>query len=366
MEKFQEQVLGHIRSGRPLSDARFGELAIQTYLWQRANNPVYRRYCETSGAPERPARWQDIPALPVAAFKHHRIACFPKSGTRRTFMTSGTTRGQLRGKHPFDDLGLKFYDAAIRTLFGRYVLSDLKAGERIPMVFLTASGAASPESSLCYMGARIAREFGSPNPFYALGPHGIRSGELTEHLRSCVRDRRRPLIFTTTFALADYLDHLTAEDIRIKLPAGSRIMETGGYKGRRTEVVRAELLRQTALRLGIPARRVINEYGMTELSSQFYDGSLRGRGALAVRGLLAVKETAPWTQVVMTDPRTGRFLPDGRTGAIRIYDLANQGSCMAVQTEDLGQRIGRGFCVLGRDPGAPLRGCSLSFEALAR
>lgn len=354
MDPFEKNLLKIIRSGRPLSDAAFGRLALETYRRQRAANPVYRRFCEASGT-GAVKRWQDIPALPVAAFKFHRIACFPAAQTAGTFVTSGTTRAGVKGKHPFRTFA--FYDAAIRTLFGRSVLSDRKRGSRIPIVFLTASGKSKPQSSLSHMGDQVQRAFGQGKPFHALTAKGLDAKGLTRHLSTRADRGEAVLIYSTTFALADYLDFLASNRIRLALPEGSRIMETGGYKGRRVEVARADLVRSAGKFFGIPAHRIINEYGMTELSSQFYDLSLIRKRPLPIKGL------APWTRILIMDPMTGRPVKKGRRGLIRILDLANQGSCAAIQTEDMGRMTLHGLEILGRLPQAEFRGCSLAYES---
>lgn len=268
-------------------------------------------------------------------------------------MTSGTTRGTLRGKH--DYANLQAYDDTVRTLFKEYVLPDLADAAKIQTVFLVQPPAERPESSLSYMASRVQKEFGAGPAFWALGKKGIRDRELTARL---LQARRPILIFSTTFALADYLDFLEAGEIRFRLPPGSRILETGGYKGRRTEVARPALLKRIASLLGIPPERVINEYGMTELTSQFYDVSLRRKRPTSVKGI------APWMRVLAVDPRTGKPVAPGKRGLIRVIDLANRGSCLAVQTEDEGRLVPGGFELLGRRKGADLRGCSLTFEEM--
>lgn len=337
------------------TEAFFTRRALELFALQRERNPVYAAYCRQNCAVQ-PKRWQDIPALPVSAFKFHRVACFAPTKTIRTFMTSGTTRGDLRGRHEYASLAR--YDETVRVLFREWVLPDLKAGERIPIVFLVQPTGERPESSLSYMGSRVQTELGKGIPFYAVNRGGLNASALTEQLKRLIRAGKPILIFTTTFALADYLDDLTSLGVRLKLPHGSRILETGGYKGRRTEITREDLVERVALRLGIPAARVINEYGMTELTSQFYDRSMKsGRSR-------RIKSGAPWTRVLIIDPRTGRPVAKGRRGLIRIIDLANEGSCLAVQTEDEGRLTSGGFEVLGRRKGADLRGCSLTFEAM--
>ena len=135
-------------------------------------------------------------------------------------------------------------------------------------------------------------------------------------------------------------------------------METGGFKGRSRALPREELYAGIEARLGIPAARIVNQYGMTELGSQFYDSVLREPGA--PRRKLA----PPWTRVRIVDPLRGEPVPDGRAGAIVVHDLANTGSVLRVQTADLGARAGDGFEVLGREPGAEARGCSIAADEL--
>ena len=112
--------------------------------------------------------------------------------------------------------------------------------------------------------------------------------------------------------------------------------------------------------LGIPPARVVNEYGMTELSTQFYDQTLR-EGRQTDR-----KVAPPWSRVLIVDPNTGKEAKERERGLIRVYDLANVWSAMCIQTEDLGVAYGDEFEVLGRAAGAEVRGCSLNAEALRR
>ncbi|MCA9736341.1 MAG: hypothetical protein KC645_01830, partial [Gemmatimonadetes bacterium] len=144
-------------------------------------------------------------------------------------------------------------------------------------------------------------------------------------------------------------------------PAGSRLMETGGFKGRRAAVSRDALRAAVEDRLGIPATHIVAEYGMTELLSQFYDPVLRTGGA--VRGVF---QGPPWVRTRVLDPDTLREQPAGVTGVLAHHDLANLHSVSAVLTEDLGVARADGFELLGRATGAELRGCSLTFEEIER
>ena len=172
-------------------------------------------------------------------------------------------------------------------------------------------------------------------------------------------------IATTAFALAHVLDALEARGLRFALPAGSRIMETGGFKGRARAVERGQLYARAELAFGLPRCAIVAEYGMTELTSQYYDGvASRASSQIDSREKFA----PPWlrTRVVGAN---GSTLPFGTVGALVHVDLANRASCIAVATEDLGAQFDRpregvGLVLIGRERGANLRGCSLDAETL--
>jgi hypothetical protein len=165
-------------------------------------------------------------------------------------------------------------------------------------------------------------------------------------------------IATTAFALVAALDACAARGRRFVLPRGSRMMETGGFKGRSRVVERDDLYAAAAERFGIPAAAIVAEYGMTELSSQYYDSAASRTRAQRV------KVWPPWLRPIVVDPR-GAPVPLGVVGAIRHIDCANRSSVVAVETEDLGAITSGGLVLLGRERGAELRGCSLDAEELA-
>ncbi|HEY1428373.1 MAG TPA: hypothetical protein VGF18_02290, partial [Candidatus Tumulicola sp.] len=179
--------------------------------------------------------------------------------------------------------------------------------------------------------------------------------------------QRAVCIATTAFALAAVLDELEARGTGLALRPGSRIMETGGFKGRSKVVERAELYRRAAAAFSIEERAIVAEYGMTELTSQYYDAIPPKNVAFDSR--VRYKRSGPWLRprVVGVD---GATLPDGIVGALVHVDLANRGSCIAVATEDLGVCVPdpitgeRSLVLIGRERGSELRGCSLDAETL--
>ena len=159
-----------------------------------------------------------------------------------------------------------------------------------------------------------------------------------------------------------FLDWCAEHGRRWHLPPGSRLMDTGGSKGRVREIARDELYGLYGEVFGLPTTACVNEYGMTELGSQFYDGTLRS--AYQREWQPRRKVVPPWVRTLVVDPASLAPVPPGQIGLLRHYDLANLHSVMAVQTEDLGVVVGDGFEVLGRASGAELRGCSLAVEDL--
>jgi hypothetical protein len=179
-------------------------------------------------------------------------------------------------------------------------------------------------------------------------------------LQDSVSSETPLLLLGAAFSFVYLLDFLAQRDLRLQLPAGSRVMETGGYKGRSRDVPKAELHALIADRLGIARSHIVCEYGMSELSSQAYDRVLK----VEDEGREGVDETRPfhfppWARAQVVSPETGCEVAEGETGLIRVFDLANVFSVTAIQTEDLGVRRSAGFELIGRTTTAEPKGCSL-------
>ena len=174
-------------------------------------------------------------------------------------------------------------------------------------------------------------------------------------LREAVASRKPGLVLATAFGLVHLFDALAAESVRFTLPEGTRVMETGGYKGRSRALPKAELHRNITHWLGIPPHQIVNEYGMSELSSQAYDCTAGNFPASGTRNF----HFPAWARAQVISPETGTEVADGETGLIRVFDLANVFSVLAVQTGDLGVRRGDGFELIGRAGNLEPRGCSL-------
>jgi hypothetical protein len=334
----------------PADEGRFERLALELFAYQNRHNSAYRRFCDAYGAEPASVRgWRAIPAVPAAAFKEVRLATFPPDEEIATFRTSGSTTDG-RGELHLDTLEL--YEASLRATFGAWICPDV---ERIRFAVLAPAARDAPDSSLSYMFDVAVRERGTSGSRFWLGPDGWDPDALTDDLRGT----REPVALVgTAFAFVHLLDHLASRGESLELPVGSRIMETGGFKGRSREMARDELHASLAERLGLPRFRIVNQYGMCELGSQFYEPSI------ATGHETTIKRVPPWVRTRAVDPSTLEDVPAGETGILVHYDLANTGSVLAVQTSDLGRIVGEGFEVFGRVVGAELRGCSLAADLM--
>ena len=334
--------------GVPASGPEWEALAIRLFRFQYRNVHVYRAWCRSFGIGEESvADWKSIPALPTAAFKDFDVSSLDPSDRVAVFHSSGTT-GTQPSRHHHSVATLALYEASLEAGFLRGMAPMPEGGFRF--VSLTPDPSAAPRSSLVHMISHLGRRLSVGEPVF-LGQPGVDGWDLpldaaVETLVRLSGEGRPLLLLGTAFQMVHLMDRLAATGLVLGLPAGSRVMETGGYKGRSRTVPREELHALIRARLGLGEAGVVTEYGMSELSSQAYGGD---------SGL----ELPPWARLVLVDPETGREVGDGMPGLVRIVDLANVGSVIAVETGDLAERRGGTFRLLGRAAAAEPRGCSL-------
>jgi len=338
-------------------ESRFNALALRLFAFQFARCEPYRRFCLGRGVrPETLSVWSQIPPLPNHAFKVLALRSFAAEHVIHRFETSGTTAA-TQGTLYLDTLAL--YEASLTVNFRLHLLPDLEQlGGRICLRILAPSPNEAPTSSLSHMFGVVLERFGDSASAFDLHGGELQKHALTRALLAASQAKQPIALCGTSFAFVHLLEHLETEALRFVLPAGSRLMETGGYKGRARALARPELLRGIEAALGIPPQCVVNQYGMTELGSQFYDSNLRFPEK-PIRKLCP-----PWTRVRILDPNTMNEAKPREPGLIAIYDLANTGSVMALQTADMGRTLGDGFELLGRVRDAPPRGCSIGADLL--
>jgi len=333
-------------------DWEFNTLATRLFTLQREAVPIYADLCRKLNVPSV-ADWREIPAMPTRAFKEYEVTSLTAEERTRVFLSSGTTLHRP-GRHFHNDGSLAVYEASLRAWFRRHFLG-FSAGKGARLVVLTPPPEAAPHSSLAHMFGTVRDEFERCDFAGGVGEDGGWRLDLkttVELLRGAEGGERPVALLGTALSFVELLDYCRNEEIRFRLPPGSRALETGGYKGRKRALPKAELRQAMTRHLGIPECYIVGEYGMSELSSQAYD-----RVAGDAQG--GVFQFPPWARARIISPETGREVELGETGLIRVFDLANVRSVMALQTEDLGIRRADGFELAGRAAESEMRGCSL-------
>ncbi len=312
------------------SDA-FNETALRIFQYQYQNNEIYRSFTDLLGLkPAKIHRVQEIPFLPISFFKEHRIVSGLDKKIEIAFSSSGTT-GMIPSHHYVTDLVL--YERSFNTGFEYFY----GAAEEYCFLALLPSYLERTGSSLIYMMDHLIRKTEKNGSGFFLNNFE----ELYRKLLLNEKKKRKTILFGVSFALLDFI-----EQYRISFPELT-VMETGGMKGRRKELVREEL--HGILCNAFHINSIHSEYGMTELLSQAWS---KGDG---------IFHCPPWMKVLIRDVNDPlSLIGDGKTGGINVIDLANINSCSFIATQDLGTSYADGsFEVQGRFDDSDVRGCNL-------
>jgi hypothetical protein len=347
------------------SDAEFNESALELFRLQLDCNLPYRKFCDSrSLSPMRVRRWSDIPAVPTAAFKEWELSCLPSDQRSTVFFSSGTTEHRP-SRHYHGSRSLEVYETSLSQWFKANVHPGFATA-----LSLTPSQLAVPNSSLVHMFETLRRNEVATNFVFtgSVGADGAWSPDVAATVRridAACAAKKPVLLLGTAFSYVHLLDGLAERSTSFRLAPGSAVLETGGYKGRSRALPKKELHQLIEERLGVPTSRIICEYGMSELSSQAYDQELSTKTQLARLANDTSSQPVsrhfrfpPWARVQIISPETGREVAEGGTGLIRVFDLANVYSVMAIQTEDLGVKRRDGFELVGRAILSEPRGCS--------
>lgn len=339
------------------ADMEFNGLALMLFTLQFANNPACRKICEARNlSPDSVTHWTEIPAVPTSAFKDFEVSCLPPDERTLVFLSSGTT-AQSPSRHFHNPESLALYEASLLPWF-RFHVPLAKN-----LAVLTPHPAQAPKSSLVHMFETIRRDFAAPDHSFLGGLDGdgawtVDFASTIETLETACHRGERITILGTAFSFVHLLDDFAERNLSLRLPPGSLVMETGGYKNRSRVLPRHELHNLITERLGIPRTEILCEYGMSELGSQAYDRA-PGVASRAEHSDSCYFHFPPWARAQVVSPETGRAVNEGETGLLRIFDLSNVFSAMSIQTEDLAVRRSGGFELLGRAQFAEPRGCSL-------
>lgn len=338
------------------SEADFNALALEIFTYQYNNNKAFQLFCRQKGRTDKTVKhWRDIPAVPVNGFKEFTLSCVEPQQAEAVFMTSGTTDPTKKGKHYHPDLDV--YD---RSMIQQFRQRMMQGKDKMTIGVLFPTEQVLPNSSLAHYCALAVREFGSEDSAYYANEDGLDFERLANDLERAMQADEPLLLLGATFSFVYLLDWMKETERTFQLPLGSKLMDTGGVKGHSRDVDSADFYTTLSAAFNVPRQSCINMYGMTELSTQFYDD---GNETLP-----SVKSSAHWIRTRVVNPLTGEDVPHGETGVLVHCDLANYNTVTTILTEDAGQLAGDqgngndSFYLLGRVQGAEAKGCSLALE----
>ncbi|MDX2052680.1 MAG: acyl-protein synthetase [Polyangiaceae bacterium] len=344
------------------SQESFDSLALELARFQAENIPGFANLVERSGSALDSAA--TIPAVPSEAFRLTRVAVHPPELDVVRFETSGTST-EAKGVHPMRTTATY---RALSTSFGR---EALMAEDAAVVVALAAEPGEPVPSSLMFMMRQFMEEFDpafgrhmglhvdAPYERWLLSSAGVNLVELQRACAFAAQMGRPLLVLATSLALARCLEQLQGRSFL--LPEKSVVMHTGGPKKRGGELNLSELRTRAVEQLGLAAGQIVGEYGMTELSSQLYEGTVRGAHLSGPKGVFIPPR---WLRVTPVDSITLEPVEPGGIGLARFMDLGNVDSAVCVLTQDLIRERDGGIELLGRSPGAVPRGCSMAVQAL--
>lgn len=309
---------------------KFEKIALKVFRFQYENNLVYKEFCNLMNTNVQEVKsLQQIPFLPIQFFKSHTIIS-NENPIQETFTSSGTT-GIINSRHCVTDISLyeESYQKGFTQFYGN--IEDYVILALLPS-YLEREG-----SSLIYMVKDLIEKTNNPESGFYLHNHDA----LIEKLIALEKTNQNIILIGVTYALLDLIEK---HQFHLK---NTFIMETGGMKGKRKEMIREELHEQLCSGFGVSA--IHSEYGMTELLSQAYS---LGEGLF---------ECPSWMQILIRDTEDAlTYIENGKTGGINVIDLANINSCSFIATQDLGKKNpNNSFEVLGRFDNSDIRGCNL-------
>ena len=312
------------------SQKQFEKIALKVFRFQYDNNLVYQEFCQFLNVDKSAVKsLKQIPFLPIQFFKSHNVVS-STAPVEETFTSSGTT-GMITSKHFVTDVSV--YEKSFQLAFSEFYGNI----EDYVVLALLPSYLERTDSSLIYMVEHLIKSTNNAQSGFYLHNYD----ELASKLIKLDKSGQNILLIGVTYALLDLIEK---QNFQLK---NTIIMETGGMKGKRKEIIREELHQKLCNGFGVTS--IHSEYGMTELLSQAYSF---GEG---------IFECPSWMQILIRDTEDAlTYIEDGRTGGVNVIDLANINSCSFIATQDLGKKYpNNSFEILGRFDNSDIRGCNL-------
>lgn len=316
------------------NESGFEKLALELFNYQAKNNPVYGNYISALGLNvSEITDVKKIPFLPVEFFRTHQVVCEEEETYNVKFTSSGTT-GSVQSSHYVKNVSVyeQSFLKGFELFYGRV--------EEYCIIALLPSYLERQGSSLVYMFDKLISLSNNPLSGFYLNEYD----KLMATLEKLKQSKQKTLLLGVTYALLDLAE------TGLKLTDDIIVMETGGMKGRRREMIKEELYSVLKEKLGV--KGIHSEYGMTELLSQAYSS---GDGKFIC---------PPWMRVLIRDVNDPfSYLPNGKSGGVNVIDLSNVYSCSFIETKDLGKRnLDGSFEITGRFDNSDLRGCNLMIQ----
>ncbi len=339
-----------ILSENDFNEEAFNNLALQLFEYQLTHNQVYQNICKLQGKTS-PNHWKEIPLITTELYKTQKLFCKSDEEIKKTFLSSGSTTSE-RSKHYLSQIELELYETSLWKTFSRALIPHNK---ELELYVLTESPEEATNSSLVHMFETVRQKIGVTDDCYFLHSGKLDLNRLKEKL---TKSSKPVLLAGTAFSFVHLLDSNFPE---ITLPPNSRIMETGGFKGRSREVSKSQLYKDLCKRFNLPLHSIVGQYGMSECGTQYYDYSfVNSSNDTKYRW----KKAPSWSRVRILNPNNlTQEVSEGESGLIAIYDLANVDSAAFLLTGDLAiRRPEEHFEVLGRAQSLTSKGCSLTTD----
>ena len=340
-----------IDAGVDADAAPFDALALDLFSWQYAHNTPYRQFCDAKRAsPDTVDHWSQIPAFPTESFKTDLVTSFPAEQAVMAQLTSGTTANQ-RGRIFRDEVGKELVFAANRVMTGAWLFPDFAAGQRCRILILAPSPQMAPSMGMAIGMEQTRVHFGTPDSRFLLEHSGLDIKGLVAALAESEASGVPVAMIGSTSAFVFFMQACRKKALRFALPAGSRIGDGGGYRGRFGELTQEDYFALAAEVLGIPATHCVNVLGMAETATNYFDSVLRD--AVLPSSTFAsgkrLRFPPPWARTQAVDLASLEPLPHGEIGLLRHFDVANLPTVIAVQTDNLGYTDATGgFQIVGR------------------
>lgn len=343
-----QRIRAMFASGVEGDPAPFDQLAPDIFAYQYDSNAPYRAFCDALGTrPGKVESWRDIPAFPTDSFKTELVTSFPFDEAVMANLTSGTT-AIVRGQIFRDEIGRELILDANRIMTGAYLFPDFAAGQRCRVLILAPSPEMAPSMGMAVGMDETRKLFGTPDSRFLLSHSGIDVAALVEALTESEASGVPVAMIGSTSAFVFFFNACRKRGVSFHLPAGSRIGDGGGYRGRFGEVTQEDYLKLAYEVLGIPYSHCVNVLGMAESATGFFDNTLRRE----VKGQPLAKRmrpNPPWARTIAVSTDDLHPLPPGEVGLLRHYDAANLPTVLAVQTDNLGFTDAAGnFQIVGR------------------